>query len=73
MKASLRTVSGWLLLVLASGVACNDDCEARCQSDHDDCVSSARGDDEKLGRCDADRDQCIGTCTTEPVDFGSDR
>jgi hypothetical protein len=71
MKTASRPISGLLLLVLASGVACNDDCDERCQSEYDDCVSNARGDVAKQDRCDADRDQCIGTCTSEPVDFGN--
>jgi hypothetical protein len=73
MKTALRSVSGLLLLVFASGVACNDDCDERCHSDYDDCVSNARGDDVKAERCAADRDQCVGICASEPVDFGTDR
>jgi len=72
MKSALRSASGLLLLVLAPGMACNDDCDERCQSEYNDCVSNARGDDAKAERCDADRDQCIGTCASEPVDFDND-
>lgn len=68
MKSALRSLSALLVLVLASGVACNRDCDERCQSEYEDCVVSARGDDTKLARCDADRDQCIGTCVYEPMD-----
>ncbi|MEO8184646.1 MAG: hypothetical protein ABI895_38040 [Deltaproteobacteria bacterium] len=73
MKTAVRSFSGLLLLVLASGVACNDDCDERCQSDYDDCVSNARGDDAKADRCDPDRDQCMGICASQPVDFNTDR
>jgi hypothetical protein len=68
MKAAFPLLSGLLILVLASGESCNDGCEGTCQSDHDDCVSSAHGDDARVARCDADRDQCVGSCASEPID-----
>jgi hypothetical protein len=58
--------------MLASSVACNDDCDERCHSDYEDCVSDARGDDAKEQRCDAERDQCIGICASQPVDFSDE-
>jgi hypothetical protein len=58
-----------LLWLFIAGVACDEDCDQRCHSDYEDCVSDAHGDDAKKQRCGADRDQCLGICAAQPVDF----
>jgi hypothetical protein len=73
MKPRLRSVARWLLLVFASGMACNEYCEDQCQSEHEDCVANARGDDTKVDRCHANRDQCNATCVDQPLDANDGR
>ena len=55
----------WLSpLVLAAGLACNDDCDELCLNDYDDCTSKGNSDS-----CEAELDQCRAYCGSQTVDF----
>jgi hypothetical protein len=62
-----------LLLVCASSLACDEYCRDECQSNYEECVVEARGDDTKVDRCDSTRAQCTGGCADTPMDANDAR
>jgi hypothetical protein len=70
MTTSLRSICGWLVVLLACNISCNtDDCDESCYYDHKHCTEKAQ-DDAQRSRCDAELDQCRGICAAQPMDTG---